>query len=88
VVSVAKLSANGHEVARLTAARLLEEQRYEWVYSYRSNGKVLSKGRVNGGVWSSWRHSTPTPAPLAAARKRRDVLVAAGVVVDLVEVAL
>ena len=53
---MAKLSANGTEIARKTFVRVDLEGSFYREISIRSNGAVLAKSKVLDQAWSSWRH--------------------------------
>lgn len=61
---MAKLSANGVELARLRGKSIDPEydETTELEYSIRSNGRVMKKTRFTGPnhrpVWSGWRHAS------------------------------
>jgi hypothetical protein len=54
---MAKLSANGTEVARLIARRQIDDAPVEQVYSLRSNGVVLRRIATTGAR-GHWKHTS------------------------------
>lgn len=69
---MAKLSANGKEIARVFAHRKLEDVHYEARASVRDNGMVLLQTRCMGpvapGRWSGWKRLGRVPKDADAFR--------------------